>query len=82
LTVLGTKDVNGGWYLIKQWDNTGGARHFRAYMPEDAIGNDVLDGHFVLESFNVPWDAGEAGPVLVTANLLSTGPVTISTVTT
>ena len=58
------------------------ARFVQLNMPNNSIGSRRYDGYVVLESLDLPLEAGEAGPVQVTAVLQGSGELKYGTVTT
>lgn len=73
-----------GWAVLKDWwfNYPTEHRRLRVMIPDDSIGSDDFDGEFILSSLNVPSDASQAGPIVVTATLMQTGGVTLGVVAT
>lgn len=58
--------------LLKDWffgANHKNARTLTVYIPDKNVGSDVYQGEFVLESLDVPVQAGDGKPILVSAEL-------------
>lgn len=72
------------WYMLKDWWFNYPLEHrrVRVMIPDDSIGSDDYDGEFIISSLNLPSDASQAGPIVVTATLMQTGGVSLGTVAT
>lgn len=60
------KDLLVDWFFGANHKN---ARTLSIYIPDKNVGSDVYQGEFVLESLEVPVQAGDGKPIAVTANL-------------
>lgn len=71
-------DILKTWYFA----SSPGNRTLSVYIPDKNVGSDHFQGECKIASLS--WTAGsdEAGPIMVTANLLPDGEVTLSTLAT
>lgn len=75
-----TTTVSEGYQLLKEWYKGGGKRKFIVDMPDSNPGGDRYEGDFILENFPVAADSTSADPIMVSASLVPTGEVIISTI--
>ncbi len=75
LTVLYTTASNEGLDILKQWFHAAspGARTFWVEAPDSSIGSDRYSGEVRINSKLFTVDAGQGGPVMVTARLRPDG---------
>lgn len=82
--VYSTADDEGLAVLRDWWfsEESGNARTVRILVPENAVGSDDYQGEYNLTNLDIPLDASEAGPITVSAELVSNGEITYGVTTT
>jgi len=77
MTVLWSTTGDEGWDLVKGWYHVynGASRTLRIDVPSNAGGNDRIQGEFLLEGYSFELASGEAGPILVEANIYGDGTI-------
>jgi hypothetical protein len=70
--------------ILKTWffSNTPGQRTLSVYIPDKNVGSDHFTCEVRIASFNFTPSRGEAGPIIVSAELLPDGEVTHTTAST
>lgn len=66
--------------LLKTWyfATTPGNRTLTVYIPDKNVGSDRYQAEVKIDTFTVPVDRGDAGPIMIDLNLLPDGDVTHS----
>lgn len=85
LNVVYTTAQNEGLDLLRDWffgANSNVARTVRIMVPNDEIGGDDYQGEFLISSMDIPLEADEAGPIMVSAELMPMGEVLYGTIAT
>lgn len=77
-----TTTLDEGWDIVREWFfNAGGAaRTVRWDTPDATAGSHRVTGEFVLQDMSSSLVAGEGQSIMVTMNLLPTGPVQFATI--
>jgi hypothetical protein len=70
--------------ILKTWyfQSAPNLRTCTVYLPDKNIGSDMYSGEFRLQDLKIPVSSGNADPVTVTATLVPSGEVTLSTAAT
>ena len=81
LVVVYSEAADEGSDLIKDWYHAAapGDRTFKFYVPDKNVGSDVYSGEFKLLSYSFELVAGSAEAVMVTAELVPNGAITVVT---
>lgn len=85
LDVVYSEAADEGLDILRDWwfsNDSGTPRTVRLMVPSDAVGDDDYMGEFVLENLSIPIDAGQTGPIIVSATLLSEGAITYAALAT
>lgn len=82
--IVYTTAANEGWKLLKDWWNNYNdqPRTIRWMAPTDEVGADDFHGEVLIDSMTVPFDGGQAGPVMVALTLRQTDGLFIDTIAT
>lgn len=82
IVVLYTTAANEGWDILKEWFFTyfGAARSVRIRTPDATAGSDSIAGEFILDDMSWTGEARQGDPVLITANLLPSGEITLAAI--
>lgn len=75
LTVLYSTTEDEGLDILRDWffDGPTASRTVTINVPDDSVGSDQYSGEFVLESFDIPLTADDAGVILCSASLSNDG---------
>lgn len=68
--------------ILEDWWENGGERTFQINLPDGSIGSDRYEVPCILQSFTLPLRSDDANPIMMAAQLLPAGPVTLTTVAT
>ena len=81
LNVLYTSTADEGWDILREWwfASAPGARTLTWYAPSKTAGADVFSGEFRIRDLRWTHSSRDAGPLVVTADLVADGEVTEST---
>jgi hypothetical protein len=82
LTVLYTTASNEGYDVLKQWFHAAqpGARTLQVDVPDSTVGSDRYSGEVRINAKRFTIDAGQGGPVMVTARLRPDGAFSWATI--
>lgn len=80
LTIVFSTTANEGFDILKRWQALRGRRQLIVDVPVSSTGADRYTGNFRYSDLNIPLNAEESKPIMVTANLKADGPVTRSTI--
>ena len=82
IQVLYSMTADEGLDILRDWyfTNAGEIRTFQVDIPDSTNNSDRYSGEFVLESFNIPISADDAGVILCSASLLNSGEFSHSTI--
>jgi hypothetical protein len=81
MQVVYTSAADEAFDLLKQWyfATTPGTRALSIYIPDKNVGSDHFSGNFHLASLSWTSSRGEAGPIMVSAELQPDGEISHST---
>lgn len=81
LIVVYSTAADEGSDILKDWffESDPGVRTLKVYVPDKNVGADVYSAEVRMENLNFPLSSGNADPVQVTARLLPTGAVSLTT---
>ncbi|MFA5714360.1 MAG: hypothetical protein WC998_01295 [Candidatus Paceibacterota bacterium] len=84
LMIVYSTTTDEAWHILKNWffSSAPNLRTCTVYAPDKNIGSDMLSGEFRLQDLKWTLSSGNADPVSVTATLVPSGEVTLSTVAT
>jgi hypothetical protein len=84
LQVIFSMSTDEATQLLDEWYDSyyTQARRIQINVPNNSIGSRRYEGYAFLESLEMPLDAGEAGPIQISATLQGNGLLDYSTVTT
>lgn len=84
LNIVYSTTADEAFDILKTWyfASSPGNRTLSVYIPDKDVGSDHFQGEFKIASLSWTAGADEAGPIMVTANLLPDGEVTHSTLAT
>lgn len=85
LTVIYSTAANEGKDILVDWffgSDHSSARTMSIYIPDKNVGSDMYSGNWVLESLDIPVQAGDGKPIAVSASLSCDGEITLSTAST
>lgn len=78
LTILYSTDSDQAMDILKAWMLSSlSSRTVTMFVPTKNVGSDKYSGEWMLESLNIPVQAGEGKPIEVKARLLIDGDITI-----
>ena len=80
LTIVFSTTANEGFDVLKRWQQARGKRTLVIDVPVSQTGGDRYTGAFFLADLDLPLSAEESKPIMVTANLKASGPVTRTTI--
>jgi len=82
LNILFTTAADEGFDVIKTWYHVAGKpglRTFQIFVPDKEVGSDYWLAEVLIANYSFTADRGEAGPIMVSVELLPSGAVTHST---
>ncbi|MDD5517862.1 MAG: hypothetical protein PHV98_00740 [Candidatus Omnitrophica bacterium] len=84
LTIVYSTATDEALDIIKTWyfQSAPNLRTCTVYLPDKNIGSDMYSGEFRLQDLKIPASSGNADPVTVTATLVPSGEVILSTAAT
>lgn len=85
LNLLYTTSANEAWDLLKDWFfNASGdeKRTIRLTSENGESGADQYEAEVYVESFSIPFEVSEAGPVQISASLMPDGAISLSSLAT
>lgn len=77
-----TRNGNEARALLESWQQVGGRRTVTVYPEGKVAGGRSYSGEFRLGDLSMDLDAGDANPIMITANLMPDGAITLSNYTT
>ena len=82
VAVVYSTTANEGRDLLEDWifDTPTSSKTVRIDVPDSSIGSIRYQGEFIIESYDVPLSASEAGVIVCTASLSNDGAVTRTTI--